>query len=99
MDLTIAQLIITAAGTLLLPGLALYVRSEIQKSLNSFELKLSERLQEFKEEAYRRAAESSTVHNNFDKRLLVVENGHASISERIDALVREIHRNGPRSAH
>jgi hypothetical protein len=99
MDLTIAQLIITAAGTLILPGLALYVRSEIQKSLSSFEVKLGERLQEFKEEAYRRAAESGTVHNNLDKRLTVVENGHASISERLDALVREMHRNGQRGAH
>lgn len=90
MDLNIVQLAVTAGGTLIFPALALYVNSQIDKRLSQFELKLSDKLGEFQKSHYERIEESNAVHANLSQRLAVVENGHNSISDRLDSLVREL---------
>ena len=74
------QLAITFAGTILFPALAMYIKSEITKKLQEFELRLWSKMNE-----------SQVVHADLDKRLAVVENGHASISDRLDQLVNAMH--------
>lgn len=90
MDLNIVQLAVTASGTLILPALALYVNAQIDKRFSSFEVKLVEKLGEYQKAQFERTKESDMVHANLDKRIAIVENGHASITNRLDALVNEL---------
>lgn len=88
--LSIGQFVITAAGTIILPGIALYVNAQIDKRLSQFEVKLSEKLEKFTKQHYERVEESNNIHANLSQRLAVVENGHNSISDRLDSLFREL---------
>ena len=89
MDLIpVIQIGITIVGSCIVPLAAKWIDMRIAEKLLDAESRLKPILQELKDHN----KESDVIHRDLDIRVAVVENGHASISERLDIFAQEMTR-------
>jgi hypothetical protein len=91
MDTSLLHLLIEMGGTVVLAAFGYYVKQEIARNLMQFELRMLKEMEKHEEKYDARDMQSRDVHADLDKRLAIVENGHASISDRLDQLVNAMH--------
>lgn len=81
--------IVTVGGTVAtLAGF--YIKAEVFKNNTELKEQVIGKLNEFLLESARRDAHSDAARLDHEKRILVVENSHKSISDRLDSLVTAI---------
>jgi hypothetical protein len=94
MDLPIIQLIVSTAVTIIVPWMAFYVNARINAALLGFKLELALQLGKYQSDAAVRETKSDARYVDIERRLAITENGHSSISNRLDLLVTALRAEG-----
>lgn len=86
MDLVIVQIGISVVATCIVPLAAKWVDMRIELKLQGSKSELQPVLQELAVHN----KESDIIHRDLERRVAVVENGHSSISDRLDDMANDL---------
>ncbi len=82
----IFQLCLSILGVIVVPALVYYIGSQIDKRMGALELSLEKRFGEISQINSRHVAESETTHQNFERRLTMLESREESIQARFSQI-------------
>ena len=85
------QLIVQILGVLAIPIAVYFVRAEVLKSAQEAKIEVISEIGELKKDIATRATLSDSRYIDVDRRIVAVENGHAGMHNRMDAIMVHIH--------